>query len=57
MVGGVIIFVLRICLLWVVWGFVWRLIEPKTQSARVLRAALLAVILLITLAVIRTFGA
>jgi len=57
MVGGMLIFVLRLCLIGVLWGFVWRLIEPKTWSQRVLRAALLVVILLVTLAVIRVFGA
>jgi len=57
MVGGVIIFVLRICLIGVVWGFVWRLIEPKTRLARILRAALLVVVLLVTLIVVRAFGA
>jgi hypothetical protein len=57
MVGGVIIFVLRICLIGVVWGFVWRLIQPKTRLARILRAALLVVCLLVTLVVIRFFEA
>jgi hypothetical protein len=57
MAGGVIIFILRICLIGVVWGFVWRLIEPKTRLARIFRAALLVVVLLVTLIVIRAFGA
>jgi len=57
MVGSLIYFVLRACLIIVVWAFVWRLIEPKTKLARVLRAAILVVGLLVILVVIRTFGA
>jgi hypothetical protein len=37
--------------------FFWRLIEPKTKQARVIRASLLVVGLLITLAVVRIIGA
>ena len=57
MVGSVVIFVLRICLVAVVGGFFWRLIEPKTKQARILRAALLVVGLLLTLVVVRSIGA
>ena len=57
MAGSLIYFVLRISLIIVVWAFVWRLIEPKTKPARVLRAAILVVGLLVILVVIRTFGA
>jgi hypothetical protein len=57
MIGSVIFFVLRICLVGVIWAFVWQLIEPKTKPARVLRAALLVASLLVILVVIRTFGA
>jgi hypothetical protein len=57
MVGHFILFVLRICLIVVAWAFVWRLIEPKTKPARVLRAALLVVSLLVVLVVIRSFRA
>jgi hypothetical protein len=57
MVGSVIIFFLRICLVAVVATFLWRLIEPKTKQARVLRAGLLVVGLLITWAVVRVIGA
>jgi peptidoglycan/LPS O-acetylase OafA/YrhL len=57
MVGDVIIFVLRICLVAVIAAFFWRLIEPKTQQARILRAALLVGGLLVTLVVIRSIGA
>jgi hypothetical protein len=56
MVGSVIIFVLRICLVAVVGTFLWRLIEPKTKQARVLRAGLLVVGLLVTLALVRIIG-
>ena len=57
MVIGTIIFVLRLCLVAVVGTFLWRLIEPKTQQARILRAGLLVVGLLITWAVVRIIGA
>ena len=57
MVGSLVIFVLRICLVAVVGGFFWRLIEPKTKQARILRAALLVVGLLATLVVVRSIGA
>ncbi|MGA2071632.1 MAG: hypothetical protein ABSG97_09810 [Sedimentisphaerales bacterium] len=57
MFGSTIIFVLRVCLVAVVGTFFWRLIEPKTKQARVLRAALLVVGLLATLAVVRIIGA
>ena len=56
MLGSTIIFVLRICLVGVVAKFFWRLIEPKTKQARILRAGLLVVGLLITLAVVRIIG-
>ena len=57
MVGNLIIFVLRICLVAVIGAFFWRLIEPKTKQARVLRAGLLVVGLLVTLVVVRSIGA
>jgi len=57
MLGGLIIFVLRICLVAVVGAFFWRLIEPKTKQARILRAGLLVVGLLVTLLVVRSIGA
>jgi hypothetical protein len=57
MVVNAIIFVLRICLVMVVGAFFWRLIEPKTKQARVLRAALLVGGLLVTLVVVRSIGA
>lgn len=57
MVGSIIIFVLRLCLVVVVATFFWRLIEPKTKQARVLRAGLLVVGMLVVLLVVRIFGA
>ncbi len=57
MVWSAIIFVLRICLVAVVGAFFWRLIEPKTKQARILRAGLLVVGLLVTLVVVRIIGA
>jgi hypothetical protein len=57
MLGGLIIFVLRICLVAVVGAFFWRLIEPKTKQARILRAGLLVVGLLVILVVVRSIGA
>jgi hypothetical protein len=56
MVGSLIIFVLRICLVAVVAVFFWRLIEPKTKQARILRAGLLVVGMLLTLAVVKIIG-
>ncbi|MGB7582592.1 MAG: hypothetical protein WBL85_09120 [Sedimentisphaerales bacterium] len=56
MVWSVIIFVLRICLVAVVAAFFWQLIEPKTKQARVLRASLLVVGMLVVLIVVRIFG-
>ena len=46
MVRTIISFVLRIGLVIGLWGFVWSLIEPKTQTMRILRAALLVLGLL-----------
>jgi len=57
MVGSAIIFVLRVCLVMVVGAFFWRLIEPKTKQARILRAGLLVIGLLVTWAVVRSIGA
>jgi len=57
MVGSAIIFVLRVCLVTVIGAFFWRLIEPKTKQARILRAGLLVVGLLVTWAVVRSIGA
>ncbi len=56
MVGSIINFVLRICLVVVVAAFFWQLIEPKTKQARVIRAGLLVVGMLVVLIVVRVFG-
>jgi hypothetical protein len=56
MVGSLILFVLRICLIATIWAAVWRYVEPKTSAMRVVRAALLVIALLLTLATVRTLG-
>ena len=56
MVGRVISFLLRIGLIAGIWVLIWRLVEPRTQLMRVLRAALLLLGLLAILAVIRITG-
>lgn len=53
MAGGVIHFVLRILLIALIWFFVWRFVEPKTQLLRIFRAALLVLSLLAALAFIK----
>jgi hypothetical protein len=40
----------------VVGAFFWRLVEPSTQAARILRAGLLVVGLLVVLVVTRMFS-
>ena len=49
-------FTLRIALIVAIWALIWRLIESQTQSARILRAALLLLSLLTVLAVMRITG-
>lgn len=49
-------FILRILLIVMIWAFVWRFVEPKTQLMRVLRAALLVLCLLGAMAVIKITG-
>jgi len=56
MAGATIIFVLRLCLVAVVIAFLWRLIQPKTKQARVLRAGILVIGLLVTLVLVRIAG-
>lgn len=56
MITGPIYFILRIALIVAIWVFIWRSIKPRTQSARILRAALLLLSLLTVLAVIRITG-
>ena len=49
-------FVLRILLIVALWAFVWRLLEPRTQLMRILRAAVLLLGLLGILVVLRMTG-
>jgi hypothetical protein len=56
MLGEKVLFILRLLLIAAVWIFVWRLIQPKTQAMRILRAALLILALLTVLAVTRVTG-
>jgi hypothetical protein len=56
MLSEKILFILRLLLIAAVWVFVWRLIQPKTQAMRILRAALLILALLTVLAVTRVTG-
>ena len=56
MFGSLISFVLRVLLIAVFWVFVWRVVEPRTQAMRILRATLLLLGLLAILAVIRVTG-
>jgi len=56
MAGGAIHFILRVLLIALIWFFVWRFVEPRTQLLRILRAALLVLSLLAVLAVIRITG-
>jgi hypothetical protein len=56
MVGSAIIFVLRMCLIATIWAAVWLYVEPRTKVMRVIRAALLVVALLLTLAAMKTVG-
>ena len=46
MVRTIISFILRIGFVIGLWGFVWSLIQPRTQAMRILRAALLVLGLL-----------
>ncbi len=56
MLSNTISFILRICLIGTFWLYVWRHIEPRTQSMRILRAALLALGMLVILAVVKIIG-
>jgi len=49
-------FILRISLIVAVWSFAWRLLEPRTQLMRILRAAVLLLGLLGILVVLRIAG-
>ena len=56
MTRNVISFLLRIGLIVGLWALIWRLVEPRTQLMRIVRAALLLLGLLALLAVIRITG-
>jgi hypothetical protein len=56
MFGNILHFTLRLFLVIAVFSFVWRFIEPKTQLMRILRAVVLLLALLGTLAVIKVVG-
>ena len=51
-----ILLFLRISLIATCWIFVWQFIKPRTQLMRILRAALLVIVLLVILVAIRTTG-
>jgi hypothetical protein len=56
MFGDIISFGLRILLIVSLWLFVWRFVEPKTKLMRVLRAALLVLVLFVVLTVLKVSG-
>jgi len=56
MFRNLIFFILRISLIAALWAFVWKLIEPKTQLMRILRAALLVLGLLVILVMLKATG-
>ena len=56
MFRNVIFFILRISLIAALWASVWKLIEPKTQLMRILRAALLVLGLLVILVMLKATG-
>jgi hypothetical protein len=56
MFRGIVLFALRLSLVAVTVAFVWRLVEPKTQLMRIVRATLLVLGLLVVLAVVRVIG-
>lgn len=56
MVASFVSFVLRILLVVMLWLFVWRVIEPRTQLMRIVRAALLVLCLLGVLVVLKITG-
>jgi len=56
MLTDLISFILRILLIVALWAFVWKLLEPRTQLMRILRAAVLLLGLLGVLVVLRMAG-
>jgi hypothetical protein len=56
MFRSLIPFVLRISFVVALWAFVWKLLEPRTQLMRILRAAVLVLGLLGVLFLLRIMG-
>ena len=56
MVAGCIFFILRMALIVAFWALIWRLVEPRTQLLRILRAALLVLGLIAILGMVRFLG-
>ena len=56
MIANVMSFLLRIGVVIAFWAFTWRIIEPRTQCRRIVRALLLTLGLLGILTVLRTVG-
>jgi len=56
MTADIVSFVLRLYFIVVFWAFVWKLVRPRTQLMRILRAALLVVVFLGILALSRVAG-
>ena len=56
MFGDIISFVLRILLIASLWLFVWRFVKPRTKLMRVLRAALLVLVLFAVLTALKVTG-
>ncbi len=51
-----LLFILRLLLIAALWVFVWKLVKPRTQFLRILRAALLLVSFLGILAALKIAG-
>jgi hypothetical protein len=56
MILDVLQFFMRALLATAIFGFVWTLIKPRTQSMRIVRAVLLVLCLLIVLTAVRAAG-
>ena len=56
MITDMLLFILRLLLTAAICGFVWTMMKPRTQSMRIVRAALLVLCLLAVLAVLRVAG-
>ena len=56
MFGDIISFVLRILLIASLWLFVWRFVKPRSKLMRVLRAALLVLVLFAVLTALKATG-